>query len=121
MATTGEDFYSHLGSIGSFGLLVMALLTVLVGFAVRSLKGFIKEQTKPIQPTTNGGLSLPDLHAKVDAQGKALQAHIITEKAQWADILAWRDVTERALAAKGRLDAKNVAEAKTDRDDHDHG
>jgi hypothetical protein len=26
----------------------------------------IKETTKPIQPTTNGGLSLSDLHAKVD-------------------------------------------------------
>ncbi|MGE3795118.1 MAG: hypothetical protein AB7I38_14485 [Dehalococcoidia bacterium] len=34
---------------------------------VGELVGELKQATKPIQPDTNGGKSLPDLHIKVDA------------------------------------------------------
>lgn len=32
----------------------------------------IRQATKPIQPTSNGGLSLPDLHKKVDTLAEAV-------------------------------------------------
>lgn len=40
------------------------------------LKSFIKEQTYPIQPTSNGGRSLPDIARTVDRIEKRLDEHI---------------------------------------------
>lgn len=67
-----------------FFLALSGVLTLLVRWVVKGAKAraaaaqkdrdesraelveLIKETTKPIQPNTNGGLSLPDLHAKFD-------------------------------------------------------
>jgi hypothetical protein len=40
------------------------------------LKSFIKEQTYPIQPTSNGGRSLPDIAHTVNRIEKRLDEHI---------------------------------------------
>ena len=43
---------------------------------VNPLKNFIKDQTYPIQPTANGGRSLPDIARTVDRIEKRLDEHI---------------------------------------------
>jgi hypothetical protein len=40
------------------------------------LRAFIKEQTYPIQPTANGGRSLPDIAYSVNRIEKQLDEHI---------------------------------------------
>lgn len=40
------------------------------------LKNFIKEQTYPIQPTSNGGRSLPDVASAVARIEKRLDEHM---------------------------------------------
>lgn len=40
------------------------------------LKAFIRDQTYPIQPTANGGRSLPDIARAVDRIEKRLDEHI---------------------------------------------
>lgn len=57
--------------------LSLGILTVLgKWFIVNPLKSFIKEQTHPIQPTANGGRSLPDIARTVDRIEKRLDEHI---------------------------------------------
>ena len=57
--------------------LSIGILSVLVKwFVVNPLKNFIKEQTYPIQPTANGGRSLPDIARTVDRIEKRLDEHI---------------------------------------------
>jgi len=57
--------------------LSIGILSVLVKwFVVNPLKNFIKEQTYPIQPTANGGRSLPDIARAVDRIEKRLDEHI---------------------------------------------
>jgi hypothetical protein len=57
--------------------LTIGILSVLVKwFVVNPLKNFIKEQTYPIQPTANGGRSLPDIARAVDRIEKRLDEHI---------------------------------------------
>ena len=43
---------------------------------VTPLKNFIKEQTYPIQPTANGGRSLPDIAQAVTRIEQRLDEHI---------------------------------------------
>jgi hypothetical protein len=43
---------------------------------VSPLKSYIKELTHPIQPTSNGGRSLPDVARTVDRIEKRLDEHI---------------------------------------------
>jgi hypothetical protein len=43
---------------------------------VNPLKSFIKDQTYPIQPTANGGRSLPDIARTVDRIEQRLDEHI---------------------------------------------
>jgi len=43
---------------------------------VNPLKSYIKEQTHPIQPTANGGRSLPDIARTVDRIEHRLNEHI---------------------------------------------
>lgn len=43
---------------------------------VNPLKRFIKDQTYPIQPSANGGRSLPDVARAVDRIEKRLDEHI---------------------------------------------
>jgi hypothetical protein len=43
---------------------------------VNPLKSYIKELTHPIQPTANGGRSLPDVARAVDRIEKRLDEHI---------------------------------------------
>lgn len=43
---------------------------------VAPLKHYIQEQTYPIQPTANGGRSLPDIARTVDRIEKRLDEHI---------------------------------------------
>ena len=45
-------------------------------FVIIPLKNFIKEQTYPIQPTSNGGRSLPDVAASVARIERRLNEHI---------------------------------------------
>lgn len=55
----------------------LAIVSVLGKWLVLNpLKHFIKEQTYPIQPTANGGRSLPDIARVVDRIEKRLDEHI---------------------------------------------
>lgn len=57
--------------------LSIGILTVLgKWFIVNPLKNYIREQTHPIQPTANGGRSLPDIARTVDRIEKRLDEHI---------------------------------------------
>lgn len=55
--------------IGIVGVIFRLLILV-------PLKNFIKEQTYPIQPTANGGRSLPDVAASVRRIEDRLNEHI---------------------------------------------
>ena len=61
-------------SVVSLALGIIAVLGK--WFIVKPLKHFIKEQTYPIQPTSNGGRSLPDIARTVDRIEKRLDEHI---------------------------------------------
>lgn len=61
-------------SVVSLALGIIAILGK--WFIVKPLKHFIKEQTYPIQPTSNGGRSLPDIARTVDRIEKRLDEHI---------------------------------------------
>lgn len=57
--------------------LSIGILTVLGKFLiVTPLKSYIKELTHPIQPSANGGRSLPDVARAVDRIEKRLDEHI---------------------------------------------
>jgi hypothetical protein len=57
--------------------LSIGILTVLGKLLiVIPIKNYIKEQTHPIQPTANGGRSLPDIARTVDRIEKRLDEHI---------------------------------------------
>jgi hypothetical protein len=61
-------------SIVSLSLGIIAMLGKWL--IVNPLKRFIKEQTYPIQPSANGGRSLPDIARTVDRIEKRLDEHI---------------------------------------------
>ena len=57
--------------------LSIGILTVLGKLLiVTPIKNYIKDQTYPIQPTANGGRSLPDIARAVDRIEKRLDEHI---------------------------------------------
>ena len=57
--------------------LSIGILTILGKlFIVTPIKNYIKDQTYPIQPTANGGRSLPDIARTVDRIEKRLDEHI---------------------------------------------
>lgn len=61
-------------TIVSLGLGIIGIL--LRWILVIPLKAFIKEQTYPIQPTANGGRSLPDVALSVARIEQRLNEHI---------------------------------------------
>jgi hypothetical protein len=61
-------------SVVSLSLGIIAMLGKWL--IVNPLKRFIKDQTYPIQPTANGGRSLPDIARTVDRIEKRLDEHI---------------------------------------------
>ena len=61
-------------TVVSLALGIIALLGKWL--VVNPLKAYIKEQTYPIQPTANGGRSLPDVARAVDRIEKRLDEHI---------------------------------------------
>jgi hypothetical protein len=61
-------------SVVSLSLGIIAILGKWL--IVNPLKRFIKDQTYPIQPTANGGRSLPDIARTVDRIEKRLDEHI---------------------------------------------
>ena len=57
--------------------LALGIIAMLGKFLiVNPLKSYIKDQTHPIQPTANGGRSLPDVARAVDRIEKRLDEHI---------------------------------------------
>jgi hypothetical protein len=62
-----------IGTVASSLAVVGVLGKILV---LNPLKHFIREQTYPIQPTANGGRSLPDIASAVDRIEKRLDEHI---------------------------------------------
>jgi hypothetical protein len=57
--------------------LSIGILTILGKLLiVTPIKNYIKDQTYPIQPTANGGRSLPDIARTVDRIEKRLDEHI---------------------------------------------
>jgi hypothetical protein len=57
--------------------LLIGIISVAIKiFFVNPIKAFIKEQTYPIQPTANGGRSLPDVAASVRRIEDRLNEHI---------------------------------------------
>ena len=57
--------------------LSIGILTILGKWLiVTPIKNYIKDQTYPIQPSANGGRSLPDIARTVDRIEKRLDEHI---------------------------------------------
>lgn len=57
--------------------LILGIISILGKWLiVNPLKRFIKDQTYPIQPNSNGGRSLPDIARAVDRIEKRLDEHI---------------------------------------------
>lgn len=58
---------------------ILGLATLIVRTVIlKPLKSYIKELTYPIQPTANGGKSLPDIAGRVEALHDLLAMHIDT-------------------------------------------
>lgn len=74
--TDGQLDVGDLAAILAFTLAVVGAVTGLSRWWMRSLRSIIREEieefTKPIQPTANGGLSLPDVSRKVDTLEQAI-------------------------------------------------
>lgn len=68
-----------LGQYSAAIITVATLIGLFVKWAiVKPIKLYIDTMTYPIQPHANGGKSLPDLIAKVDALHVVVQNHINT-------------------------------------------
>jgi len=68
---SGQLDIGDLSAIFMFFLAVVGAVTALSRWWLKSLRKMIREEvqefTKPIQPTANGGLSLPDVARRVDS------------------------------------------------------
>lgn len=115
-----EDVAKILGVIALIGGFVAAVGRVMLRSLDKHMSGIaerLDERTKPIQPTANGGKSLPDVAAKLD---------LVLERQH--DIAA--DVTElrseqAAIAAEFRSDIRTLGarlnQHATDRTIHTKG
>lgn len=73
------DTIINAGQIAGALIAVLTLFGMIVRYAVViPIKTYINQMTYPIQPHANGGKSLPDLIAKVDALHVVVQNHIAT-------------------------------------------
>ena len=64
-----NDALDHASTYMEFFLVMAGVVSTIYGFvrfSTKRLEEKIIEMTKPIQPGTNGGLSLSDLHGKLD-------------------------------------------------------
>ena len=69
----------YFGQIAAALVAILTLLGMLVKWGiVKPLKAYIGTMTYAIQPQNNGGLSLTDLHKKVDALHVVVQNHLNT-------------------------------------------
>jgi hypothetical protein len=68
------DFWASNATIAGTVILILGILGKIL--IVNPLKHYIKEQTGPIQPTANGGRSLPDIARTVDRIERRLDEHI---------------------------------------------
>lgn len=67
--TAGQAAGSIIAILTLFGLIVNWGI-------VKPIKSYIDQMTRPIQPSNNGGLSLTDLHNKVNKLKDLLCEHI---------------------------------------------
>ncbi len=99
--------------ITNWFMLVLAIggvVTLISGVIVKVNRNFegrvtelIKEATKPIQPGTNGGLSMTDLHGKVDKFERRYE-ELVEEQAKQREM--WH---ERYLADQARVRREWIA------------
>ena len=72
----GQLDIGDLSALFMFFLAVVGAVTALSRWWLKQLRKMIREEveefTKPIQPTANGGLSLPDVARRVDSVEKAI-------------------------------------------------
>ena len=69
----------YLGQIAAALIAIFTLAGMLVKWGiVKPIKAYIDTMTYAIQPMNNGGLSLTDLHNKVDALHVVVQEHLNT-------------------------------------------
>jgi hypothetical protein len=67
------------GQIAAALIAIVSLIGLFVKWAVvKPIKAYIDTMTYAIQPQNNGGLSLTDLHKKVDSLHVVVQNHIDT-------------------------------------------
>jgi xanthosine utilization system XapX-like protein len=65
------------GQVAGSLIAILTLLGMIVQYAiVKPIKSYIDKMTREIQPTANGGKSLPDLVAKVHDLKELIQQHI---------------------------------------------
>jgi hypothetical protein len=69
----------YAGQIAAALIAIFSLAGMLVKWGiVKPIKAYIDTMTYAIQPMNNGGLSLTDLHNKVDALHVVVQEHLAT-------------------------------------------
>jgi len=67
------------GAVAGALIAILTLLGMIVRYAVViPIKAYIDKMTYAIQPLNNGGLSLTDLHNKVDALHLVVREHLNT-------------------------------------------
>jgi hypothetical protein len=73
---SGQLDIGDLSALFMFFLAVVGAVTALSRWWLKQLRKMIREEvqefTKPIQPTANGGLSLPDVARRVDSMEKSI-------------------------------------------------
>lgn len=69
----------YLGQLAAALIAILSLAGMLVKWGiVKPIKAYIGTMTYAIQPQNNGGLSLTDLHKKVDALHLVVEKHLNT-------------------------------------------
>lgn len=72
-----DDWIIHAGQIAGALTALATCITLAIKYAVvRPIKSYIDQATYPIQPTANGGLSLPDIAKAVHELRQELRQHL---------------------------------------------
>jgi hypothetical protein len=68
---------TNAGAIAAALIAILTLAGMLVNWGVvKPIKAYIDKMTHPIQPGNNGGLSLTDLHKKVNEVKEMVKTHL---------------------------------------------
>lgn len=72
-----DDWIIHAGQVAGAVTAILMLLGLVIKWAIiKPIKSYIDQATYPIQPTANGGYSLPDVVKAVHELRGMIQGHL---------------------------------------------